>query len=222
MIIGITGKAGSGKDTVFKAMSAMAYQYDLPVPKRIAFADPLKSFTANILNIPLESVDKFKLRRNKILWIWSWQLFPFRRMSMRHFLQRIGTEGARDVFGDLFWIDQSLPIDIDHAGKLLIVTDIRFDNEARRVRQLGGVIYKVVGPTQTRSLISRILGRSELKHSSESIAWSSGCWEIYNTNHGKNGVAALKKELFHVMPAVAQLFFEELCLPVSETGTDVL
>jgi hypothetical protein len=68
---------------------------------------------------------------------------------MRQYLQWYGTEGHRDIFGDDFWVDQALPIDTDHQGRLLVVTDMRFPNEFERVAALGGIRVKVQRETDT-------------------------------------------------------------------------
>ena len=89
----------------------------------------------------------------------------------RQYLQNLGNEG-RKVFGDTFWIDQVLPgpavlwKDDEPGGpddrraainrvKLedrypgvdcLCITDVRYPNEAQRIRDLGGVIWEVIRP----------------------------------------------------------------------------
>jgi hypothetical protein len=93
--------------------------------------------------------------------------------SGRQYLQWFGGE-ARGVFGDTFWIDQVLPepskisrgplrgieteratfarnvekeLDKRYPGTdILVITDVRYPNEAERVRQLGGEIWEIVKP----------------------------------------------------------------------------
>lgn len=95
----------------------------------------------------------------------------------RQYLQWLGAN-ARTVFGDTFWIDQVLPterqvylpgkedglISRSEAGSylghdalaerypdtdLVVVTDVRYPNEAERVQQLGGKVWEVVRPGLT-------------------------------------------------------------------------
>lgn len=86
-----------------------------------------------------------------------------RGVSGRAYLQHFGNQ-ARKVFGDTFWIDQVLPEpsshpasevrDIENLNALgsryrasyLAITDLRYPNEAERVRALGGVVWEVVRP----------------------------------------------------------------------------
>lgn len=94
-------------------------------------------------------------------------------LSGREFLQHFGNR-ARDTFGDNFWIDQVLPypalyevVDEDGLGTttevdyeateaelmrmypgvdLVVITDVRYPNEASRIKDLGGVVWEVVRP----------------------------------------------------------------------------
>lgn len=78
----------------------------------------------------------------------------------REALQRYGTEMHRDTFGQDFWVDQVLPgrparglqrenvlAEKYPGADVLVITDVRFPNEAERVRDFGGVIFEVVRPT---------------------------------------------------------------------------
>jgi hypothetical protein len=79
----------------------------------------------------------------------------------RGFLQLYGTESHRDIFGDSFWIGHLLPTDkkhlyakwytVDEVGnysltQLMMVTDVRFPNEAERVKELDGFVIKIRRP----------------------------------------------------------------------------
>lgn len=93
-------------------------------------------------------------------------------ISGRAFLQCYGTEAHRDLFGQDFWAEQLLPHgpsfdevadaaspivgdgvvlppnwtkNFDHAD-ICIISDLRFDNEARRVIEVGGQIWVVLRP----------------------------------------------------------------------------
>lgn len=142
MIIGLCGYKNSGKDAV-AAYLIKTYDFE-----RKAFADPLKHSVAALLNIPMQDVDKFKndpemyvdLRPNNPGY------FSESRLSFREFLQRYGTEAHRDVFGKGFWLDATLPIK-SYVGKSIVVTDVRFQNEADRIKELGGLLVQVYKPT---------------------------------------------------------------------------
>lgn len=82
------------------------------------------------------------------------------RLSGRSYLQHLGNQ-SREVFGENFWIDQVLPnpgsfntlvaaqanLNFKYAGvDVLCITDLRYPNEAERIKRLGGVIWEVVRP----------------------------------------------------------------------------
>lgn len=64
-------------------------------------------------------------------------------ISGREFLQRYGTEGHREIFGDNFWIDSFWHSNDFSDCQVLIITDCRFDNEAESVKEKGGTIIKI-------------------------------------------------------------------------------
>lgn len=75
-------------------------------------------------------------------------------VSGREVLQRYGTEAHRDVFGSDFWIDAVLPNpsamnlgrgDYDEWD-ILVVTDVRFPNEAEAILEAGGEIWHIIRP----------------------------------------------------------------------------
>lgn len=83
----------------------------------------------------------------------------------REYLQELGTR-ARELFGSDFWVDQVLPrpLEVNMGGvsggrrndyglgrmypdiDVVAITDLRFENEAQRVLDLGGVIWRVNRP----------------------------------------------------------------------------
>lgn len=145
MLIGLHGKAQSGKDTVFLTIQKL-----YPTATRLAFADKLKKSVARLFDISLSDVERLKtttdvecrfVREVESTGITSAGVaLP---LNMRKILQRYGTEAHREVFGSDFWVDMLLPSTFRHAGKLFVVTDLRYENEARRIKQLGGHIVHV-------------------------------------------------------------------------------
>lgn len=147
MIIGLCGQKGSGKDTVG------AYLIKTHGFERKAFADPLKQSIAKLFNISFAEVDKLKNDLTIGVGIGTQDsqnnLVPHsvgKHMTFREFIQRYGTESHRDVFGLSFWVDQTLPISGYYAGKKIVVTDVRFENEVSRIHTLQGVVIKIERP----------------------------------------------------------------------------
>lgn len=116
IIIGLSGKKKSGKDTFYEIASKM-----LTVPSvKIAFADALKEEVAKACGVSVEFVET-----NKII---------FRPM-----LQFWGTDFKRRLIDNEYWIRQlfhKLSEVMDDIG-VVFITDVRFKNEARWIEEVG-------------------------------------------------------------------------------------
>lgn len=173
-LIGINGFKTSGKDTTFHIVAGI-YNDGAANVQRAAFADKLKIMAARALGYldlsdedSIALMDDFKERgiivaqMNQIGGNAMDETFmgdpsTIRVITGRQYLQWFGGE-ARKVFGDTFWIDQVLPQpwDSDRLGTglearypdadVVCVTDVRYPNEAQRVRDLGGVVWEVIRP----------------------------------------------------------------------------
>jgi hypothetical protein len=140
MIIGLTGYKGVGKDTV------AAYLMKEHSFERKAFADPLKQSVAALFGIQYSSIDQYKNMDGMRVWMGHRVISRDNQegMSFREFLQRYGTESHRDVFGENFWVDLTLPVGGYYPGRAIVVTDVRFSNEAARIRDLGGTVVRII------------------------------------------------------------------------------
>jgi hypothetical protein len=65
-------------------------------------------------------------------------------ISVREFLQRYGTEAHREIFGEDVWVDM-LCRQI-HQQKKYVITDCRFPNECRAIKDKGGSIVVIERP----------------------------------------------------------------------------
>jgi hypothetical protein len=126
--IGLSGAAGSGKDTVAEYLTRY---WDF---QRFALADALKDGLSKMLQIPRMYFDSRDLKERPIA--------PY-GVSPRKLAQTCGTEWARNTIGDDTWIIR-LDNDIDfvNANKR-VVTDVRFDNEVAWIRSIGGQVWHV-------------------------------------------------------------------------------
>lgn len=146
-IVGLHGKLGSGKDTVYERMAKV-----LPVTQ-VSFADKLKDSACSLLKITREEMERYKRDEDGAMHQITLTEFhqggvgrSVTRLTMREYLQRYGTESHRDIFGQDFWIDQALPLGMDiDPNTVYAVTDCRFLNEALRIKELGGLIVRVNG-----------------------------------------------------------------------------
>jgi hypothetical protein len=130
MIIGLSGYARSGKDTVAEILGQHGFE-------RRAFADTLR----NMLYALNPYIGPF--RTQEVVDSMGWEAAKVHYPELRVLLQRLGTEAGRDILGDNIWVDTTL-------SKLgvgdFVLTDCRFQNEANAVKAAGGQVWRVVRP----------------------------------------------------------------------------
>ena len=129
MIIGLSGYARSGKDTVAELL-CLNYDY-----KRVSFADPMRQ-ALYVLSPKLDN----NLRLSDYIDEYGWEVAK-QNLEVRRLLQVFGTEVGRKQFGSEFWIDIALK-DLDNTS-LTVISDVRFPNEAEAIKKLGGSIWRI-------------------------------------------------------------------------------
>lgn len=161
ILVGICGVAGCGKDTVFALLKELHPKFE-----RMAFADPLKSAAGTLFG--WESKDLFK-NEFKNYWDTYWGL------SVRDAYQRLGTECMRANFGDDFWVKR-WELEYLKSKSDVIMTDVRFDNEADYIRKAGGQILHLYRDGSG-------LKESEGEHASEAgVLWDTNDYFIENNS----------------------------------------
>jgi len=127
-VIGIAGLARSGKDT------AAGLIFDCTPHIRIAFADPLKRMLSEGLNIPLS--DFYEGDRSKVDDTYG--------VTLRTMMQTLGTEWGRTHVGEDVWI-KAVEREISNYSTPLevLVTDVRYENEAAWVRKHGKLVHVI-------------------------------------------------------------------------------
>ncbi|CAA07122.1 gp52 [Lomovskayavirus C31] len=137
--IGLIGRAQSGKDSV-GARLRQRYGY-----QRVAFADPLKAAALRIDPlIPTSYGVQTRLATlvNAVGWDYAKVTYP----EVRRILQHVG-QTVRDIDPG-FWVRAAFPA-IDAAERLslpVVVTDVRYENEARALRDRGFSMVRVTRP----------------------------------------------------------------------------
>ena len=141
MILGISGKAGSGKDT---AASVLVREHGFV---RVAFADELKRIVKRLFHWDDDRLWGPSDRRSEPDPAWG-------GLTARRALQVLGTEVGRALHPDV-WVRATMR-GIEHRQVALIsvtgrehdvvVPDVRFRNEAEAVKAAGGFILRVVRP----------------------------------------------------------------------------
>lgn len=133
MLIGITGQKFSGKSTVAKMLSEMLGY------KVVSFADKLKDVTCVLSGCTREQLEDYEFKEcefvpNHLKPYCGGAEFP----TYRAFLQHFGSEVMRSI-NDNIWIDCTL----DNCGENAIISDVRFPNEAKAIKEQGGIIIRV-------------------------------------------------------------------------------
>jgi hypothetical protein len=142
--VALMGRAGAGKDT---AAAILAERFG---HVRVAFADPLRRMALAvdpIIDVDIaaayyatsERDDDGVRRLSDVVERHGWDGAKRRFPEVRRFLQRLGSEGVRDVVGASTWVD------IAHRtvraawleSRPVVLTDVRFPNEVAYARRYG-------------------------------------------------------------------------------------
>lgn len=130
-IIGLTGAAGSGKDTVREILERHHGFAGL------AFADPIRDMLRELLRSvgasPTWMTDR-ALKESAI---------PELGASYRELAQTLGTEWGRAVSPDLWMRIVAAQVARRSDATRWVISDVRFANEAAWVKSQGGVVWRV-------------------------------------------------------------------------------
>ena len=127
-LIGLTGNKGVGKSTYASFLAGQnGHVY--------SFATPLKTMLMSVF--PSEYI-----LTNKEAHIPN---YP-KHVTGRFLLQSLGTEWARKLVTEDIWmlmLRERLVRDLEKKGSPMVIDDLRFPNEAKMVRELGGVVWQM-------------------------------------------------------------------------------
>lgn len=130
-IIGLSGRAKSGKDTVAVMLGRHGYH-------RRAFADPLKAAAQAIFGLNEVQVMSQEAKE---------RVDEFWGLSPRQIMQRLGTECLRSGFRDDVWVRSLYRYILDNPQfRAWVVSDVRFPNEAEAIKSWGGRVWRVERP----------------------------------------------------------------------------
>jgi hypothetical protein len=132
MLIGLCGPAGAGKNTV----AELLIDSDRCSFHQMAFADPLYECISVITGISVAGLQKRDVKEAVIPWLGK---------SPRQMLQSMGTEWGRDSIHPEIWVRIAMERAVPHlaTGRGVVVTDVRFDNEAQAIINAGGEVWRV-------------------------------------------------------------------------------
>lgn len=181
MLLGINGKRRSGKDTTASILTDWCSG-----PTKLNFTSRRMGLADDMKKSGLAALGAFKhfinpeapmeawmhiantLKENGTITIDIPEVGQWTITGLE-FWQLFGTEAHRDIFAQDFWVNNLLPRDEvqlyrkwmqpdNHTlTQLMMVTDVRFPNEAERVKELGGFVLRIERPE----------AEIEVKHSSE-------------------------------------------------------
>jgi hypothetical protein len=189
-IIGISGYAGSGKDTIgrmiqflkCKDIEGKVFQDIIDNPLENdwwleeqscwqvkKFAGKLKQIASILTGIPEHLFENREYKETYLPEVWNTDFLEVDdkiegKMSIREFLQKLGTDALRDGLHTNVWVN-ALMADYERtADKFVgltsdgfeeweegdlpnwIITDVRFPNEAQAIKDAGGIIIRVDRP----------------------------------------------------------------------------
>lgn len=139
-LIGLHGAIGAGKDTVASRLKEAHGFWGL------SFAGPVKDMLINGLGLPREAFTDRNLKEDIIPWLGK---------SPRDLMRSLGTEWGRGLVSEDIWVNKcSLSIGlVRHAMRdraAIVVTDVRYPNEADFIRSRGGKVWHIARQQQDR------------------------------------------------------------------------
>ena len=149
MIIGVSGYARSGKDTLAQHL-VKHYGF-----KQVSFADILREavFLLNPIvglngyHYDVEGNIHYEYKRvSDVIDEYGWGGYketPFGE-EIRALLQRLGTEVGRQLLGEDIWVTAAFRL--MNSEDNYVLPDCRFINEARTVKEFGGTVIRVNRP----------------------------------------------------------------------------
>ena len=140
-LIGISGKAGHGKDSVAEVLEKLFIDDGTKMEcTTLKFADKLKDITSELLDVSdwhvRDAVGKEK------------EIQHMGGVTSRKALQFIGTNVAREIFPDIWvyhymkFVDQFFNLAATSANCIIFTTDVRFENEYNAIKDYGGKLWK--------------------------------------------------------------------------------
>lgn len=125
MIIGLAGAKRCGKDT------AARYLVEHHAFKQDSFAAPIRAFACHLLGLTPEQLEAQKEQASIVIGGYS----------ARELMQKLGTEFVRDQIDPNAWVKSIFARNRDVED--LVISDVRFPNEARSVMHRGGIVVRL-------------------------------------------------------------------------------
>lgn len=137
MILGLSGYAQSGKDTI---ANYLVKNYGFT---KVSFADPIRK-ALHILNPKIDIADMRGVPLATAVDGLGWENVKADSPDARELLQRMGTEVGRELFGKDFWVSQAMAKAGEHDN--VVFADVRFENEVQAILGHSGAVWRVSKP----------------------------------------------------------------------------
>ena len=181
MIIGICGLIGSGKGSVADIL-VEEHGYE-----KLSFADKLKDGVASVfgwdrqmLEGDTESSRNWREQNDKF-----WTKETGQDITPRLILQLFGTDCMRNGFFDGIWVSLVKQTLIENPDKNFVIPDVRFENEAKMIRNLGGKICQVRrGPDPLWFRLYKDIGEEPTDVHKSEWAWANVQMDYVIVNDG--------------------------------------
>lgn len=174
MLIGLTGTAGTGKTT------AARYLRNHHGFKGFAFADALKTGIESMFDVSIETLEMMHSKDD---------IIPGLGTSLRKLYQTLGTDWGRNMINTDIWVNLLHKQIERYPGSKIVITDVRFENEAQYIRDQGGGIIHLLSNRATPTR----------KHSSEhGVAAPDNEF----CASASNGIAGMCAELNHIIELI--------------------
>ena len=137
-LVAFTGLKQSGKDTAATSLTHRGYAH-------VKMAEPMKQMLRVLLQYrgaPAGQINRMLEGDLKEV------PTPYLNgRTPRYAMQTLGTEWGRELMAEDFWIGAAR--DRIEQSPRVVVSDIRFGNEADLIRELGGTLYRIEREGQT-------------------------------------------------------------------------
>jgi hypothetical protein len=194
MIISITGKISSGKDTIADIIMQYTPYHDWEIKK---FAGKLKVIAEILSGVPKINFEDQEFKKQDMGPAWG--------MTYRDLLQKLGTEAMRNGLHENVWVnalfsdynrewvsigDNTASEDafLDKIYPNWIITDTRFPNELEAAKALNGITIKVIRDS------GNTIGTT---HASETALDDYTEWDYIVDNNGS--FEELKTQVFSIL-----------------------
>lgn len=166
LIIGLSGRKGSGKDTACGQLVLMLWQEQMEMMgwSILSFAQPIKEFAINVMGLTREQVWGTDKQKNTLT-PYQWENLPgsiqgirltdvelqdkqywekrYGQMTAREVMQVFGTDIMR-AWHNSIWAECGIRRALESASSLVLFSDVRFPNECEAIRNTGGKVIRLL------------------------------------------------------------------------------